>query len=361
MKTKSQLTGAILALVLLAPSVSAFSQDEFVKEYKKEFAAGKNTQLEISNKYGNVDIKDWNNESVSIQVKVIVRCDNQEKADRIFDHILIQLEQEGDIIRATTEFKDNISDFFRGFKDDERSLEINYSVFMPKTMPLDLSNKYGNVFINELASTSTIDVKYGKLTANKILHDSEQPLTKVILGYSNATIQECKWMKLDIKYSKIQISQSKAIIVQSKYSKIYIDKGSSLISESKYDTYELGRLNNLVVTAGYTHYKIQELSNKLQVDSKYSDMEIEQIPSDFESISIDNNYGSFKLGITAEASYRIDGHARYCKIHYPEDNARVNRFNENTEMKVNGLIGTNEGTKSTVVINSSYGNIKLVK
>jgi hypothetical protein len=232
---------------------------------------------------------------------------------------------------------------------------------MPKTIPLTLSNKYGSVFINELASTSTIDVKYGKLTANKILHDSQQPLTKVVLGYSNATIQECKWVKMDIKYSKIQIAQSKAIIMQSKYSKIYVDNGSSLICESKYDTYELGKLANLVALAGYTHFKMAELSNKLQIESKYSDVEIDNVPAGFEQIKIDNSYGSYKIGITQDASYRIDGNARYCKINYPEDNGRVNRFNENNEMKVNGLIGRDERTKSSVIVNSNYGNIRLVK
>jgi iron-sulfur cluster repair protein YtfE (RIC family) len=108
MKTKFQLSIAIIALSVFMPSVSTGSQNEFVKEYKKDFAAGKNTQLEISNKYGNVDIKDWNNESVAIEVKVIVRTDNKEKADRVFDYILIRFEQEGDVIRATTEFKANV-------------------------------------------------------------------------------------------------------------------------------------------------------------------------------------------------------------------------------------------------------------
>ena len=61
----------------------------------------------------------------------------------------------------------------------------------------------------------------------------------------------------------------------------------------------------------------------------------------------------------ADASYKLDGYAKYCKIFYPEENAKVSRFNENTEMKVNGLIGQDENTKSSVNINSSYGNIKL--
>jgi hypothetical protein len=359
MKAIFKFSLAIIALSVFISSYSYGSQNEYVKEYQKEYPANKNTRLEIANKYGNVDIKDWSKESVSIEVKVLVRCDNKEKADRIFDYIKIGIEQEGDVIRATTEFKNNISDFFRDFNSDERGLEINYSVFMPKTVPLDLSNKYGNVFINELNSTSTIDVKYGKLTANKILHDSQQPLTKVVLGYSNATIQECKWVNLDIKYSKIEIPQSKAIIVQSRYSKIYIDNGSSLISESKYDTYGLGTLNNLVITAAYTHFKVAELTGKLQLESKYTDVDVEKVPSGFEQIKIENSYGSINIGISPEASYRIDGDAKYCKITYPENNAKVSRFNENTEMKVKGLIGSDENTKSSVVVNTGYGHVRL--
>ncbi len=361
MKKNVTIRPVLFALMVMLPSISSGMQREFVKEFKKEFPVNNNTKLEIRNKYGNVDIKDWNNPSISIEVRIIVRSSSQEKADKTLEYITIRFEQDGNTVSASTEFKDNLADVFKGFNDDEKSLEINYSVYMPKTTPLSLSNKYGSVFINELASTSTIDVKYGKLTANKILHDAEQPLTQIILGYSNATIQECKWIKLDIKYSKIQISQSKAIIMLSKYSKIYLDNGSSLVCESRYDTYELGRLTNLVATAGYTHFSVQELTKKLQIDAKYSDVEIDNIPPGFEQIKVNASYGSYKLGISPDASYHIDGYARYCKIYYPEENAQVNRINENNDMKVNGFIGKNLNAKSSVVLNSSYGNIKLVK
>ncbi|MBN2762331.1 MAG: hypothetical protein JXR41_04505 [Bacteroidales bacterium] len=361
MNTNLYIRPVSIALLLLIPVISTGMQVEHVKEFKKEFPVDKDTRLEITNKYGNVDIKDWNNQSIAIDVKIIVRSGNKEKADKVFDYIMINMEQEGNLVRATTEFRDNLSNVLRNVNNEEKGLEINYSVYMPKNVPLNLSNKYGNVFINELTSTSNIEVKYGKLTANKILHDSQQPLTQITLGYSNATIQECKWIKVDIKYSKLQISQSQAIIFMSKYSKIYLDEGSSLVSESKYDTYELGHLNNLVATAGYTHYTLKELKNKLQIDSKYTDVTIENVPEGFKLIKIANSYGSYKIGISPDASYHIEGYAKYCKIVYPEDNSRVSRFNENTEMKVNGLVGTDENTKSSIIVNSSYGNIKLVR
>jgi hypothetical protein len=204
-------------------------------------------------------------------------------------------------------------------------------------------------------------VKYGKLTANKILHDSKEPLTKVYLSYSNGTIQESKWIELDIKYSKINITDSKALAVLSKYSKVFVTTASSIVSESKYDSYEIGSVSNFITTAAYGHFTINTLSGKLQVESKYSDVLIDRITASFEGIKVNNSYGTYKLGIDPAASYKLNGYAKYCSINYPEDKARVNRFNENNEMKVEGVIGNAQQAKADVSITSHYGNIRLVQ
>jgi hypothetical protein len=232
---------------------------------------------------------------------------------------------------------------------------------MPRTVPVYLSNKYGNVFIDELFATSTIDVKYGKLTANKILHDSKQPLTKILLAYSNGSIQETKWIEADIKYSKLNITESKALAIISKYSKVFITNGSSVVSESKYDTYEMDKLSNFVTNAAYGHFNIKSLSGKLQLETKYSDVIVDYISSGFEGIKVNNSYGTYKLGIDPSASYKINGYSKYCNIIYPENNARVSRINENNEMKVNGIVGSNQTPKAEVSVTSHYGNIRLIE
>jgi len=318
-----------------------------------------NTRLEVMNKYGNVDLvnRDDNVMTISVVVKVNVR--DQERAEELLKMININISQTGDQISAVTDIKEDFGRYFRGFNSDN-GLEINYKIAMPKTVPVNLSNKYGNVFIDELESTSIIDVRYGKLTANKLLHDSKQPLTKVYLSYSNGSIQETKWIELDIKYSKISITECKALAILSKYSKLNVTNASSIVSESKYDTYEIGNLNNFVTTAAYGHFSINSLSGKLQVDTKYTDVIIDRIPPNFEGIKINNSYGSFKLGIDQGASYKINGYSKYCNITYPEGNARVNRFNENNEMKVEGIIGNSQNAKAEVSVTSNYGNIRLI-
>jgi len=362
---KTFISKPTIAVVLISflVSLNLMSQggEPFTKEVKKEFTVNQSTRLEIYNKYGNVDIVNRDDAALSIRVLIKVNGRDQEKAENMLDMINVTITQEGDLIKAVTEIDDDFGKYFRNFNMGDGGLEINYSVSMPKTLPIYLSNKYGNVFIDELTGTSTIDVKYGKLTANKILHDSKEPLSKVYLSYSNGSIQETKWIELDIKYSKINITESKAMAILSKYSKVYVTNGSSIVSESKYDTYEIGKLNNLVSTAAYGHFVINELSGKLQLDTKYSEVVVDRINAGFEGIKVVNSYGTYRLGIDPAASYKLNGYAKYCSINYPEDNAKVSRFNENNEMKVDGIIGNSQNAKAEVIIDSKYGNVRLIQ
>ncbi|HEX2395282.1 MAG TPA: hypothetical protein VHI78_08050 [Bacteroidales bacterium] len=359
MKAKLNIQKITLILGILTITAGVRAQDDFTREIKKEFSINSNTRLELYNKYGNVDVINHDLSSILFHVVVKVHARDQEKADDLLNMIEIKISQEGDVVRAITEIDEDFSRYFRGFTSEDGGFQINYTVTLPKTMPVYLSNKYGNVFINELTSTSTIDIKYGKLSANKILHDSKEPLTKIYLSYSTGSIQETRWIEADIKYSKLNITESKALAIISKYSKLFVTNGSSIVSESKYDTYEVDKLSNFVTNAAYGHFKINNLSGKLQVDTKYSDVIVDHISSGFEGIKVTNSYGSYKLGIDPSASYKINGYSKYCKIIYPENNARVNRINENNEMKVNGVVGNSESAVAEVSVNSHYGDIRL--
>jgi len=347
-------------LTLLIISAGIMAQNEFTKEIKKEFPVGSDTRLELYNKYGNVDVVNHDMASILINVVAKVNARDKEKADDLLNMIEINISQEGNVVKAVTEISEDIGRYFRGFDSKDGGFQINYTVTMPKTLPIYLSNKYGNVFINELVSTSTIDVKYGKLTANKILHDSKEPLTKIYLSYSTGSIQETRWIEADIKYSKLNITESKALAILSKYSKVYITNGSSVVSESKYDTYEMDKLSNFVTNAAYGHFKINSLTGKLQVDTKYSDVIIDHISSGFEGIKVTNSYGSYKLWIDPSASYKINGYFIFNDIVYTENNARVSRINENNEMKINGVVGNTDAAKAEVSVTSHYGNIRLI-
>ena len=105
---------------------------------------------------------------------------------------------------------------------------------------------------------------------------------------------------------------------------------------------------------------MDEVSRKISLNTRYTDVRVDKVPAQFESVDIDNSYGSIRIGIDNDASYYLKGHAKYAKIHFP-DNQRVNYFQENTELNVEGNIGDKRNNLPKVTIETKYGGVNLTQ
>ncbi len=348
-----------VATIIISFNLSFISaQEEIGKEVHETYEVKSGTSLSIDNKYGNIDVQNWDKKNIDVKVQVKLFDVDESKASELLKMIDIKYYTEGDKIIFKTEYDESFSKSLMRINNGDKKFEVNYIVNMPHTVPVDILNRYGNVFIDRISSASKFTVKYGKLKANNISSLSKEPITEVYLAYSEGNIEECGWLKINIKYSKLKIDESKALIVLSKYSKIYINRGSSVVSESKYDTYEIGTIANLVGEAGYSNFKIKSTGKKLKLDTKYTDVIVGYMPASFEIVKIINLYGGYKIGIEDGASYLLKGIGKYGSIIYPE-NSRVNRFQESTEIKVEGKVGEDSEPKSKVYIDTKYGTVNL--
>ncbi len=324
--------------------------EEYTKKFHEQYSINHSTKFEIINKFGDININNWDKDEISIDATITVKLSNKNKADKIFDKIDVTISKEGNIVKAVTEINDKIhnSDF-----------SIDYVINTPSYINIQLYNKFGSVYIEELTGKSNISVKYGNLKADKIFDNNTKPLSEINLGYCNkANITEFNWGKIFIKYSKIYIEKSKAVIIVSKYSKVNIERSSSIVAESSYDSYNLGMIQNLVIESKYTDVNIEKIEKLIDIESKYGNYRIDEVPAKFTSIKVVNKYGKINIGISPEASYKLDAYLKYADIRYPE--SRVSRIKNNTELKVTGKIGKH-ATKSTVNISSQYGNVNLTE
>jgi len=333
--------------------------DKVEKEYHKEYSVTANSQLYLENKYGDIDVRNWDKNQVVIDVVITVKHRDRERADKLLSFLDVEFSQEGDKIKAVTQIDSKFSKSnWSVFNNESKEFSIDYTVNMPTDMDLELRNKYGDTFINELSGLVNISVKYGSLKVNKLLRGKTKPCNEINIGYSKAEVTEVNWLKLDMSYSRIEFETSKALMVMSKYSKLYINDGRSIVAESKYDTYHIGEVDNFVFTGAYGAIKSDKVYKTLQLDMKYTGCSIDYIPSGFEKIIIENRYGGIKLGIDSNASYKIDGNAEYAKIYTPSG-SKLSRIEKNTKLSINGLVGTDPNTSSIIKINTKYGSVHL--
>jgi hypothetical protein len=253
-----------------------------------------------------------------------------------------------------------IEDRFRS-NNGNNGFEINYTVQMPSDLDLELKNSYGHAFVDEISGHASLEIKYGKLTVNKLTRGKVKPLNTVSLAYaSGSSIGECSWLKASIKYSSLDIEKAKAFVGYTSYMKLRIEEASSVVIEGKYDGYRFGKLSNLVVNSSYSDITVDELSNKLEADTRYSGCKIEYMPPSFESINIESSYGGgYKIGLDEKASYDLDAETSYGKISYHDNGGRVSRIQESNKMKVYGTVGTNENPSASVMVRTRYAGVRL--
>jgi hypothetical protein len=352
MKKSIYKQGMLLFLSLLAVSYTLSAQ-EVTKEFHKEFTAGANTSLEISNRYGDVVIQKWDKDQIVIDVKVTVEMPNREKAEKLLSYIDVIFAESGDLVSAKTYIDDKFN--FTGWGGDSKRFSIDYTINMPAATALTLANRYGNTDIDELHGMVNLDIKYGNITAGKLTRGNEKPLNRLILSYGKGTIDEAGWLDITIRYvGSMEITKSQAILLDSKYCKLSLGETSSVVGESKYDNI------NLVLENGYTETTIGTLTKKLSYNGSYGSFSIDQIPEGFESIDLETHYMGVKLGISESANYKLDAKTSYGGLKYNEDNFKNHkRIIENNSSEISGIVGKEEDPAATVKIISSYGSVRL--
>jgi hypothetical protein len=330
---------------------------ELTKEYHEEYDANENTLLKLNNQYGNMDIRNWDDPKIRIDVTVKVEHSNDERAEKMLSYIDVKFTSSGNTVTAETVFDDKFSR--SGTWKNGNDFEINYTVQMPAKIDLELYNKYGQVNIEEVAGHVNLELKYGKLLIDKLSRGNVKPLNTITLGYANgSSITECNWLKTSIKYSSLDIGRARAFVGYTSYMKLSIGEASSVVIEGKYDGYQFGALANLVINTAYSNIKAERLDKKLEADTKYTNVTVDYMPADFELINVTSKYGTYRIGIDDNASYQLEGEAGYSKIYYPET-GRVSRIQENTSMEVSGTVGTDPNPSAKVKITTKYGNVKL--
>lgn len=349
-------------VLLFAPYISK-ADGEYNKVFDKEFSTNANTSLYLKNKYGQINVENWDKNSISIHVEVTVENSNASKAKTMLDAIDIVFSEDGDIVSAITQFDEDIMNsnrrLFSSLSDQE--LNIDYKVLMPKNVGIDIVHKYGDIYMAEFTNKVRVELKYGNIKIQKLLRGDDDDINTLILSYGSASIGEVGWARFDVRYSNdIVIDKARAMVVCSRYSGFKIGSVNSIVIDSKYDNFSIGSVANVVGESGYTSYDVEKLFSKFNLTTKYGDVKISKVDDNFESIKFNGSYTGFKAGIDSKVSYNIDAKASYSSIKYYAPVAKVNRIEGNTSTEINGTVGEKSNPQADVYIRTKYGNVNLV-
>lgn len=157
----------ILLLVFLMPLAITATEKEGKytknKVLNKEFTVNADATLNLTNKYGSINIVTWEENKIVIKVSITTNGNDEDKVKTRLEQIDVEFSGNSNNVSAKTLIEKSSRSWSIWGKSNNVSMEINYLVKMPITNNLDVNMDYGSITIDKLEGTSKIDCDYGSL------------------------------------------------------------------------------------------------------------------------------------------------------------------------------------------------------
>lgn len=340
-------------LVLLLIFSSGFAKEHNgkynkQKNIKKTVSVNPDALLDISNKYGNVLVTTWDEDKIDIDVLITISGDDEDWVDKRLASITVDFEGNKNLYSAKTLF-DKVNNSSR-----RSSMEINYTIKIPKKGHIKIDNQYGNIITHDLLGSTTISCKYGKISLGKLQNSSND----IKIDYcSKSSIESVKNAVINAKYSGLTIGNFNQLELNSSYTDVNIANGNNLKYASNYGKIAIGKVSSIEGSGNYLTLKIDQVDTNLKINTNYSNFSLNAVSSKASSISINSGYTNIKLNHSPDFSYDFDITTKYAnfKSEAPlEYNTRIETSNSKTYKGFYKKSGNGK-----IIINSGYGNVNF--
>ncbi len=331
---------SILISLMLFFAMSSMSAQELKKSFNESYAVNADAEVQISNKFGTVNIEIWDKNQVEINVEVRVDAKSDKESQRILDKIDVKISGSNDQVKAITSFDGKLN-------CKNCDMEIEYEVKMPASNALTLKNEFGNAYVGKLAGKTDIEIGYGNLELDELSGKEN----RVVVKFGNAEINTVKASELVIEYGNVELGKAGYLDLYTRFSNAEVGEVSELILDSQYDGLEIGSVDIMRAKTSFSGLEIGEVFNKLDLNSSYGGVEVSRVSGGFSSIDIVSEFGGVELDISSSASYKLSASSSFGSIDFPESNASITKqIEKDFKKEVEAFVGDDKSSSSTVVV-----------
>ena len=348
MKTTKSLK-KMLILLLIVTGLSPLGAQEATKTVKKEFKVKENATLTVDNRFGKIHCNVWENNIINIEVTIKATAATTREAERMIENINIGISGNETAVKAVTDIKGKISE------GKNSSISIDYTISMPASLNLNLTNKFGDIYLDRNSGASLINVDYGNLQVNTLTGADH----KIVLKFSKGNLGSAENLEIDLSYSELFAGEIQNLIIDSKFSTFEVDKAGSISQNSQYDTNRLGRTKAITSNSKFSTITVGSISEMLNIDSKYGSFTVRKIEPGFREIHITNSFGNIELLFEPETSFILEAESNFGQVTVPRKSNVLIEEVSYTGKSYKGRIGKDDKPRSTVTISTRNGDVNL--
>ena len=214
----------LISVLFILMSLSAHAQFTETREFVKRFRILADTRIDITNKYGKIELNTWKKDSVVIQFRMEVNEKKPDKLTKTLDKLDFDISNSPYYLIVKTQVDKNrspIESELLKFKETmlqtNGSIRIDLVVWLPDDHELRLENKFGDIIMGDYKGETQINLSNGKLKAGDL------PKKAILnLSFADANVNNLTNARIICNYSDIQIKNSVVLRFESKSSNIEV-------------------------------------------------------------------------------------------------------------------------------------------
>ena len=298
----------VTLLLLALFFTSALTAQIYTRKISKSYKVNSSTTIDIFNKYGKVHVVTWDKDSVKFKVNLTIQTSNESKLTKLKQNIGFDFTGTDYYVIAKTRLGKKSGGVFTDLKDiagtiisSDNKVTIDYLVYIPLYANINIENKFGDIYTDDLEGSVNINLSNGDIKANNLNGNSV-----ISLSSGDGVINYMRDGRITVSYSDLTVKTANKLHIDSRSSKIYIDKADYLKSISRRDRLYFQIINDLYGDSYFSDFTLQRLNNELNYNFKYGNLSIALINRYFSFININSEYTDLDLIFEKGSAYIID-------------------------------------------------------
>ena len=329
------------------------------KHITRSLPVSRETSIEVSNKYGNITIETWNYDSVKFVIVATASADKAADASLSLSNIDFQFINTSNYVMAKTLFINPTRAIINDLKSifsRSNNMNIDYKIYVPKTVNLKLDNKFGDIFAGALEGSIAIKQAYGNLKIFKIEGQLKTELNYV----DNAEIDRITRGICQISFSHVYIKNAVTLDIKSSASKIEINQVEDLQLESLNDETNIFNVANAELNTKFSKTTIESFGKSFIGNTRFGTLTFRKLNPGFSKINIGARYTDMNIFFdTDNVGFDIEIDNQRSRLMYP----RMYNLKEETVNPKEAIYRTighiGKASDSKIYIDAVYGNINL--
>lgn len=353
----------LLALLFIPVALSANTggmNGKYTKEktIKREFNVNSDALFKVSNSYGNLNITSWNENRVVIEVLIKANGNDEDRVQERLNEIDVDFENSSSMVSARTLFGDRGNSWgWNWGKRRNVNVQVNYTIKLPVKNSVNLSNDYGNIFLDRIDGHAKIKCDYGKIDAGELRGRNNELrfdyTSRSHFGYVNSA-------EIVADYSGFTIEKAGNLTVKADYTNAVIEEMGNLEYSSDYGSLEAHNVKNVNGNGDYIGVKLGTVHGNVSITSDYGSLKIDQLAPDAGNVEIRTDYTGIKIGYHPEYYFDFEIVAEYAGVSGKDDFEISISKEKNTEKYYKGYYGK-ENSGNNINITTDYGGITFFK